>query len=283
MGVWGTALLSPTPNSQPPTRNCYNRADFGGHPAFRGRGTIAAPRTVEYRLGLKELPESVRPRERLLHVGAENLSTAELLAIILRTGGRSGNVLDLANHVLADFRGLAGVNAASITELCRHDGLGQVKAIEIKAALELGRRMVSLNPGERRQIRSPRDVANLMKAEMQALGQEHLKIVMLDTKNQVIGAPDMYRGSLNTIGVRVGELFREAIRQNSASVVMVHNHPSGDPTPSPEDVNLTRQVVEAGTLLDIQVLDHLIIGMGEPGFVSLKERGLGFGRDGRGG
>ena len=227
------------------------------------------------------MPESVRPRERLQHAGPGALSNAELLAIILRTGSRTGNVLDLANHLLADFGGLAGLNGASIEELCRHDGLGPVKAIELKATFELGRRLVSLNPGDRPQVRSPADIANLVKAEMSALGQEHLRVLLLNTKNHVVGSHDVYRGSLNTAVVRVGEVFREAVRQNSAALVLIHNHPSGDPTPSPEDVDLTREVVQAGTLLDIDVLDHLIIGSGQPGFVSLKERGLGFGRDGR--
>jgi DNA repair protein RadC len=236
---------------------------------------------AEYRVGLKDLPESVRPRERLKHAGPGALSNAELLAIILRTGGRSGNVLDLANRLLADLSGLGGISAASIPELCRYDGMGEVKAIEVQAAFELGRRLVSLNPGERPQIHSPLDIANLVKAEMSALGQEHLRVILLNTKNHVVGSHDVYRGSLNTAVVRVGELFREAIRQNCAAMVLVHNHPSGDPTPSPEDVELTRQVAEAGTLLDVTVLDHLIIGSGVPGFVSLKERGLGFGRDGR--
>ena len=117
---------------------------------------------------------------------------------------------------------------------------------------------------------------------MSALGQEHLRVLLLNTKNYVIGSHDVYRGSLNTAVVRVGELFREAIRQNCAAMVLVHNHPSGDPTPSPEDIELTRQVAEAGTLLDVAVLDHLIIGSGQLGFVSLKEHGLAFGRDGRG-
>ncbi len=242
---------------------------------------------VEYRVGLKDLPAAERPRERLLHAGAENLKDSELLAIILRTGGRSGNVLDVANRLLVDFRGLAGIKAASVPELRRHDGVGQVKAIELHAAFELGRRLMGLNPGDRPQIRSPQDIANLLKGEMGALGQEHLKVLLLNTKNQVIASPDVYRGSLNTVGVRVGEIFREAIRQNSNALILVHNHPSGDPTPSPEDVALTRQVAEAGSLLDLELLDHVVIGSGDPGFVSLKERGLGFdgagpGRDGLG-
>lgn len=217
-----------------------------------------------------------------MHAGSGALSNGELLAIILRTGGRSSSVLDLANRLLAAFGGLGGISAASIPELCRHHGMGEVKSIELHAAFELGRRLVSLNPGERPQIRSPMDIANLVKAEMSALGQEHLRVLLLNTKNHVIGSHDVYRGSLNTAVVRIGELFREAIRQNCAAMVLVHNHPSGDPTPSPEDIDLTRQVVEAGTLLDVAVLDHLVIGSGQPGFVSLKERGLGFGRDGHG-
>ena len=191
-------------------------------------------------------------------------------------------MLDLASRLLADFRGLAGIDAASVPELRRHDGLGEVKAIELKAAFELGRRLASLNPGDRPQVRSPKDIANLFKAEMSALGQEHLKVLLLNTKNHIIASPDVYRGSLSTVGVRVGEVFREAIRQNSNALVLVHNHPSGDPTPSPEDIALTREAAEAGALLNIDVLDHVIIGAGEPGFVSLKEHGLGFGRDGRG-
>jgi DNA repair protein RadC len=218
-----------------------------------------------------------------LHAGAQNLSNAELLAIILRTGGGAGNVLDLANRLLAHFESFERVTLASVDELCRVKDVGQVKAIELKAAFELGKRAVSLDPTSRHQISSPRDVFTLVGAEMQALGQEHLRVLMLNTKNQVVRSRDVYHGSLNTIGVRVGELFREAIRENSSSMVLVHNHPSGDPTPSAEDVNLTREAVQAGRLLDIELLDHVIIGLGEPGFVSLKERGLGFGPDGRGG
>lgn len=229
---------------------------------------------LEYRVALKELPAAIRPRERLRHNGGGALSTAELLAIVLRTGSTDGNVLDLSHALLARFGGLAGLDRASLAELCAQKGIGPVKAIELKAALELGRRLVSLNPGDRPQIRSPEDVANLLMPEMSGLGQEHLRTVLLDTKNHVLGLHDVYRGSLNSAVVRVGEVFREAIRQNCAAIVLVHNHPSGDPSPSPEDVRVTRQIAEAGELLDIEVLDHLIIG--QQRYVSLKERRLGF-------
>ena len=219
----------------------------------------------------------MRPRERLLHAGAENCSSAELLAIILRTGSSSGNVLDLAHRLLGDFKGLAGLDTAGIGELCTYKGLGEAKAIQVKAAFELGRRVVTLSPDKRRQIRSPRDIFNIVQADMRAREQELLRVLLLNTKNHVISEKDIYRGTLNAAGARVGEIFKEAIRQNSAALILVHNHPSGDTTPSPEDVQLTREVVQAGELLDIQVLDHVIIGTDEPGYFSLKERGLGFG------
>ncbi|MCA9869972.1 MAG: DNA repair protein RadC, partial [Anaerolineae bacterium] len=146
--------------------------------------------------------------------------------------------------------------------------------VQIKAALELGRRLLVTAPHERPQMRSPADAANLLMAEMSLLPQEHLRTVLLDTRNRVLSIPTIYVGSLNTAQVRVGEMFREAIRANCAGMIVVHNHPSGDPTPSPEDVQVTRMIVEAGSLLNIDVLDHLIIGRQR--FVSLKERGLGF-------
>jgi DNA repair protein RadC len=152
--------------------------------------------------------------------------------------------------------------------------VGPAKAAQIKAALELGRRLLAENPDERPQVRSPTDAANLVLSEMSLLEQEHMRVLLLDTKNRVVASEDVYKGSLNTSLIRVGEIFRKAIRANSASLIVVHNHPSGDPTPSPEDVAVTRQIVEAGKLLDVDVLDHLIIG--QQRFVSLKERGLGF-------
>ena len=249
-------------------------------PAARASETHVAG-GAEYHLGLKDLPAAVRPRERLLQRGPGDLSDAELLAIILRTGTPTSNALELSHRALARHGGLAGVDRAAVSDLCRDDGVGAAKAAQIKAALELGKRLVSLDPGRRARIASPRDVYNLLRAEMSTLEFEQLRVVLLNTKNDVLGAPELYRGSLNGTTVRVGELFREAVRQNVAHVVIVHNHPSGDPTPSADDVRLTRDAIEAGQLLDIEVLDHVVIGAGADGYVSLKERGLAFAATGR--
>jgi DNA repair protein RadC len=229
---------------------------------------------VEYRPMIRDLPTGERPRERLLHYGAGALSTAELLAIILRVGTSGENVVRVAEKLLARHDGLPGMAQATIQELCQDKGVGEAKAIQVKAALELGRRLLVAAPHERPQIRQPADAANLLMAEMQLLTQEHLRTVLMDSRNRVINIPTIYIGSLNAASVRVGEVFREAIRANSAAMIICHNHPSGDPTPSPEDVQVTRQIVEAGSLLNIDVLDHLIIGRQR--FVSMKERGLGF-------
>ncbi|HSR35170.1 MAG TPA: DNA repair protein RadC [Anaerolineae bacterium] len=227
-----------------------------------------------YNPTIKELPASERPRERLLNHGAGALSTAELLAIILRTGAPKENVVILAQRILSRFENLAGLARASTTELTSENGVGPAKVAQLRAALELGRRMLVESPEERPQVRSPADAANLVMTEMGLLEQEHLWVMLLDTKNRVLETKTIYQGSLNTSLIRVGELFREAVRANCASLIVLHNHPSGDPTPSPEDVAVTRQIVDAGKLLDVEVLDHLIIGRQR--FVSLKERGLGF-------
>jgi DNA repair protein RadC len=228
-----------------------------------------------YNPRMTDLPQSDRPRERLLAQGPAALSTAELLAIILRTGVPDENVMRVAQRLLSTFGNLSGLAQANVAELTAARGLGPAKAAQLKAALELGRRLLVESPDQRPQVRSPADAASLLMSEMSLLEQEHLRVMLLDTKNRVLGSPTVYVGSLNTSLIRVGELFREAIRTNSASVIVAHNHPSGDPTPSPEDVAVTRQIAEAGKLLDIDVLDHLIIGRQR--FVSLKERGLGFG------
>ncbi len=229
---------------------------------------------VEYYPTIKELPEGERPRERLEHYGAGALSSAELLAIILRVGTRDENVIRMAQRLLTTFGGLAGLAQAPFSELLGIKGLGEAKAAQLKAAFELGRRLLVAAPHERPTVKSPADAANLLMLEMGMLEQEHLRAVILDSKNHVVKIHTVYIGSLNTAVVRVGELFREAIRLNAAAVIVAHNHPSGDPTPSAEDVHVTRQIVEAGKLLNIDVLDHLVICQAR--WVSLTERGLGF-------
>ena len=229
----------------------------------------------EYHVLIRDLPATERPRERLRDYGAGSLSTGELLAIVLRTGASRESVLALASRLLSRYGGLVGLARAGFGELCQERGLGEAKAAQLKAAFELGRRLASAQPEERATVRSPQDVANLLLPEMGLLEQEELRVVLLNTRNQVLGVHTVYRGSVNTSLVRVGELFREAVRQNCPALVVAHNHPSGDPTPSPDDVAMTKQAVEAGRLLDIEVLDHLVIA--HQRFVSLKERGQGFG------
>ncbi len=223
---------------------------------------------------IRDLASHDRPRERLMRVGETAVSSTELLAIIMRTGVGGENVLRLAERLLTHFQDLPGLARASISELTQVKGIGPAKAVEIKAALELGRRLMAAAPQERPTVTSPSDAANLLMAEMMFLEKEHLRLITLDTRNRVINTPTIYVGSLNTSVIRISELFRAAIKDNAAAFIMAHNHPSGDPSPSPEDVNVTRQVVQAGKLMDIALLDHIIIGRQR--FVSLKERGLGF-------
>lgn len=229
---------------------------------------------LEYAPMIRDLPQEERPRERLRKLGARAMSTGELLAITLRTGVGGENVLRLAERLLVHFSGLPGIARASHSELCEVKGIGPAKAVEIKAALELGRRLLAAAPEERERVTSPADAANLLMSEMMFLEKEHLRLILLDTRNRVLNTPTVYVGSLNASVVRVGELFRAAIRENAAALIVVHNHPSGDPSPSPEDVHVTRQIRQAGELLDIEVLDHIVIGRQR--YVSLKERGLGF-------
>jgi DNA repair protein RadC len=223
---------------------------------------------------ITDLAESERPRERLARLGPQSLSNAELIAILLRVGVRGENAVQVGQRLLQTFNGLGGLHRAAFEEVCAQHGIGEAKAAQIKAAIELGRRLTLESPEEQPVITSPADAARLVQYEMSALEQEELRVLLLDTRNRVQKISTVYRGSLNSSQVRVGEVFKEAIRSNAAAVIVVHNHPSGDPSPSPEDVAITRAIREAGELLDVKVLDHLVIGHGR--FVSLKERGLGF-------
>lgn len=242
-------------------------------------GQIARDTALAYHVGIRDLPTGSRPRERLQALGAQALSDEELIAIVLRTGTQSANVLEVARALLRSHDGLGGLNRASLAELSQARGIGPVKAIDLKAAFELGKRLLTLAPEERPQLNGPQDAYALLRGEMSLLEQESVRVILLNTKNRVQGVVQVSLGSLNTSVVRVGEVFKEAIRQQAAGIVLAHNHPSGDPAPSPEDVAITRKVVEAGELLDINVLDHIIIGRpgaASTGWVSLRERQLGF-------
>jgi len=224
---------------------------------------------------VKDIPKSDLPRERLAKLGAQALKTEELVAIILRTGVRGENVLHLGERILREHGGLAGLARLPLSELQRVKGIGSTKSIVLHAAFELGRRLLVASPEDRPVVKSPQDAVNLF-SDMSTLEQEVMRTLLLDTKNRVLGMPTIYRGSLHTTVIRINELFREAVRQNCAAIIVAHNHPSGDPTPSPEDIAVTREIVQAGKILDIDVLDHVVIGAGQK-YVSLKERGLGFG------
>ena len=220
---------------------------------------------------LKDLSADLLPRERLEKLGSEALSNREVLAILLRTGSPGENVLALAERILTDAGGLTGLGKMTFQELSQIHGLGKAKSATLKAALELGRRSVSADPVTRPVIQCPQDVAHIVMEEMRYLDREHFRVMSLSTKNHVLGISQISVGSLNASLVHPRECFKEAIRRNSNSIILVHNHPSGDPTPSPEDIEVTTRLVDGGKILGIEVLDHVIIG--DKRFTSLKEQG----------
>ncbi|MGH2447345.1 MAG: RadC family protein [Chloroflexota bacterium] len=224
-------------------------------------------------LSVREWPASEQPREKLAELGAEHLSNAELLAILLRVGVTGQDVVSLSQDLLNNHGGLLGLSRTPLIRLADQKGIGPAKGVTIAAALELGRRLLLEDVGVV-QIRSPEDVASILQVQLSQLEQEEFWIVSLNIKNRVLDKRRVYVGSLNSSPVRIGDVFKEAVRAGSAAVVVAHNHPSGDPTPSPEDVHVTRDLVTAGKLLDIEVLDHLIIGRKK--YVSLRRLGKGF-------
>ena len=241
-------------------------------PPNRARGT--GEPGVGYRLMLRELSPDERPRERLKLRGPASLSDGDLIAIILNTGIVGETVTDMSQRILAKHGGLRGLMLLEVSELEAIKGLGEAKAVRLKAALELAKRLAILSPEQRPQVTAPDDVANLLQIEMAVLEQEQLRVVLLDTKHRVLAVRTVYQGSVNQAQVRLAEVFRDAIRHNAVAVVAVHNHPSGDPTPSAADVALTAELARAGRLLDVELLDHLIIG--HAGWNSLRRLGLGF-------
>lgn len=228
-------------------------------------------RTAE-RLTMKDLPEESRPREKLLSQGATSLSIDELLAIIIRTGTAATTVVELSQLLLNHFGSLENLAQAEIEEISQLKGIGKAKAVQIKAALELGARLLISQAKKREGIRSGEDVFQLLSPTMRYLDKEYFKAVFLDTKNQVLQIKDISIGSLNASIVHPRELFKGAIKTSSAAIILAHNHPSGDPTPSPEDLEITKRLWEAGQILGIKILDHIIIGDNK--YVSLKERNI---------
>ena len=225
---------------------------------------------------IRELPSTERPRERLQLRGAAGLTAAELIGLLWGSGSAGRSAVDLAADAIARFDGLSGLARASTPELDGIPGIGAARAAQLQAAFELGRRLLADWPAGRWSIRSPRDVADRLVLQMGRLEREELRVVILNTKNAVLRIVTAYQGNVSASLVRVGELFRDAVRLDAAGVILVHNHPSGDPTPSPDDLHLTAEALAAGRLLDIDVLDHLVIG--HDAYVSLRDRGVAFDR-----
>lgn len=228
---------------------------------------------MEYKcLTIKDLPTEERPRERLIKHGAEVLSNSELLAIIIRTGTRFESAISIANKIMSSSEGLKFLTTSSVHELSQIKGIGMAKAAQIKAAVELGKRMKSYRCDNKLKISSPADAAEVVMEDMRYLKKEYLKGIFMNTKNLVIDIKDLSIGSLNSSIVHPREVFCEAIKNSSSSIIVCHNHPSGDPTPSQEDINITKRLYEVGKIVGIDLLDHIIIGDGI--YVSLKEKGI---------
>ncbi len=228
------------------------------------------------RLKIKDLPLSERPYEKLEKFGAEMLSDSELLAIIIRTGTNDETSVSLAQKILKQDDGglgLAFLHDVSLEQLMQIKGIGRVKAIQIKAVMELSKRVASsYRTRDKYVISSPQDVSNMFMEEMRHLKKETFKVILLNTKNHVMKVVDVSVGSLTASIVHPREVFTEAVKAGCCSVIFVHNHPSGDPEPSTEDINTTARLVSAGDILGIRVLDHIIIGDGK--YISFKEKGL---------
>jgi DNA repair protein RadC len=227
-------------------------------------------------LTIKEMPEDARPRERLEQSGPGSLSNQELLAIILSTGatanGRKYTAIDLATELLRRFESLKGIAQADFVELQKISGIGRAKACQVMSAFELGKRVAIFSGNTKPVIRQPTDVFEYFSTQMSLLTREEFLVVVLDTKNRLVKYEFISKGTLNASIVHPRDVFRIAIIHSAAAIILLHNHPSGDPAPSQEDIDLTRRLVEAGKLMGINVLDHLIIGGAK--FTSMKEMKL---------
>lgn len=225
----------------------------------------------ESKMMIRDVHIADRPRERLIRQGAASLSNQELIAILLRTGTKEVSVLTLANRILMSFDKIQELQGATLEECMQVKGVGQAKAVQLLAAVELGKRVHRKDSTERYVIRSPEDAANYLMTDMTFLKQEHFVALFLNVKNEIIHKETIFIGSLNASIVHPRELFREAVKRSAASIICAHNHPSGNPAPSPEDIEVTKRLVAAGDMMGIDVLDHLVIGNHQ--FISLKEKG----------
>jgi DNA repair protein RadC len=223
---------------------------------------------------VRELAVTERPRERLAASGPAALSASELLSLLWASGGAGTSSVDLASAVLAQHGSLAALARADLLELTTLPGIGIARGAQLLAAFEIGRRSLLEAGGARWAIRAPRDVAERLLPEMGGLEREELRVLLLNAKNTVLRQATIYQGNVSSALVRVAELFRDAVRSHAAGIIVVHNHPSGDPQPSPDDLHLTAEVIAAGRLLDIPLLDHVIVAA--DGYVSLRDRGLDF-------
>jgi len=230
---------------------------------------------------IKDIPASERPRERLAANGADSLGNSDLIAILLRTGLQGKSALVIGAELLAKFQTLDRLSQASVPELCAVKGIGRDKAVTLKAAFTLARRMAAEIRAERPLLETPEQISDWLREDFRATGVERLVVLLLDTRRRLIRVEELAHGTLDAIHVHAREVFKQAISANAAAIVLVHNHPSGDPTPSEADIKVTRDLIRAGQLLKIEVVDHVILGRKtterERDFASLKELGYFYG------
>ena len=236
-------------------------------------GAMGEKLSINQSYTIKDLPLNERPREKLYRYGVKSLSNSELIAVIIRTGSKGDTAIQLAERIISlDDRGIGFLSDATIEELTDVKGIGNCKAAQLLAAIELGKRISAYKKEDNIRISCPNDIADLLMEEMRYLKKEYFKIAILDTKNQIITIENISIGNLNSSIVHPREVFNMAIKRSANSIILVHNHPSGDPTPSSEDINITNRLIEAGSILGIKVLDHIIIGDNK--YISFKERNI---------
>lgn len=227
------------------------------------------------RLLMKEMPEGDRPYEKLERLGARAMSDAELLSIIIRSGTKKESALQLGQRIMstAGDRGLMMLQEHSLEELMEIHGIGKVKALQIKASLELGNRTIDkARNTPRRQVKTPEDARSVLEEQLRSCPREELHMIMLDIRNRVIRTVRLSEGGLSSAVIQPRDLFREAVKANAASIILVHNHPSGDPSPSQDDIDSSLRLMEMGGLMGIRVVDHLVISLS--GYISMKQEGM---------